>query len=120
MIHHVLLFRPRANLTGDEQRALAEALGTALREIPGIRACHIGRRVRHGREYERLMVEDFSYAAVLEFDDLAHLKAYLEHPAHEALGVRFMSAVESALIYDYEMTADDENAPADEMRKLLE
>jgi hypothetical protein len=46
---------------------------------------------------------DYEYAAVLEFDDEAGLKAYLEHPAHEQLGKRFFTAFADALMYDYEV-----------------
>jgi hypothetical protein len=40
---------------------------------------------------------------VLEFDDLAGLKAYLEHPAHERLAQRFFEAFEDALMYDFDL-----------------
>ena len=57
----------------------------------------------HGRPYEALMRSHYPYAAVLEFDDLAGLKAYLEHPAHERLGSRFFEVFEDALMYDFDM-----------------
>ena len=57
----------------------------------------------HGRPYEALMRSHYPYAAVLEFDDLAGLKAYLEHPAHERLGSLFFEAFEDALMYDFDM-----------------
>ena len=44
-------------------------------------------RVLHGRAYESLMHVDYQYAAVLEFDDSAGLRAYLEHPAHQRLAI---------------------------------
>jgi hypothetical protein len=103
VIAHVVLFQPKGNLPDGERSALADALGAALREIPSIRRSRVGRRVTHGRPYEQLMREHYEYIAVLEFDDLAGLKAYLEHPAHEALARRFFDALESALMYDYEM-----------------
>jgi hypothetical protein len=112
MIQHILLFRPRPTLTPDERHALAEAFEAAVRGVPGIRRFRIGRRVTHGREYERLMREDFQYAAVIEFDDVASLEAYLAHPAHDALGARFMASLDAGLIYDYDMTED--------VRKLLD
>ena len=107
MIAHVVLFRPRAGLTPDDRASLVEAFSRALREIPGIRRAAVGRRVTHGRPYEQLMTESYDFAAVLEFDDLPALTRYLEHPAHDALGERFFSAFEAALIYDYEMAEGD-------------
>ena len=70
-------------------QALADALTVAIRDIPSVRRARIGRRVTHGRPYEQLMDVDYEYAAVLEFDDVDGLQAYLAHPAHEALAARF-------------------------------
>lgn len=63
----------------------------------------MGRRVTHGRPYEQAMHVDYEFAALLEFDDLSGLKAYLEHPAHDALATRFFSVVDEALMYDFEL-----------------
>jgi hypothetical protein len=104
MIAHVVLFRPRADLGGAGRDALGRAFERALREIPSIRRARVGRRVTHGRPYEALMRADYQYAAVLEFDDIAGLHAYLEHPAHEQLAAQFFSAFEDALMYDFEMS----------------
>jgi hypothetical protein len=49
------------------------------------------------------MHADYSHAAVLEFDDVDSLKAYLAHDAHEALGAAFYECFEETLIYDYEL-----------------
>ncbi len=103
MIAHVVLFTPRANLTARERDDLVRAFTSALEQIPSLRRSRVGRRVTHGRPYEAQMREHFEYAAILEFDDLSGLKAYLEHPAHEQLGQLFFSAFERALIYDYDL-----------------
>ena len=103
MITHVVLFRPRPGLPAGEQTALVDVLRDAIRSIPSIRGARVGRRVKHGRPYEQAMRIDYEYAALLEFDDLAGLKTYLEHPAHQALATRFFSAVDESLVYDYEL-----------------
>jgi hypothetical protein len=104
MLCHVVLFRPRPDLTSDEVAELVRAVEEAHRVIPSIRRFHVGRRVVHGAGYEAVMRESFDYAAIIEFEDLAGLKAYLDHPAHRALGPRFMRSFESSVIFDYEMT----------------
>jgi hypothetical protein len=103
MLAHVVMFRPRADLTDADREALIAALMKALEEIPSIRRARIGRRVIHGRPYEQLMRTDYPFLALLEFDDLAGLQSYLAHPAHEQLGTQFFAVFEEALMYDYDM-----------------
>jgi hypothetical protein len=103
MIVHVVLFRPRSDLTADARNGLAKAFTAAIDGISSIRRARIGRRRTHGRPYERLMQEDYTYVAILEFDDIAGLKGYLEHPAHADLGSRFFECFERALMYDFDV-----------------
>ena len=49
------------------------------------------------------MRSHYPYAALLEFDDIPGLKAYLDHPVHAQLATRFFEAFEEALMYDYEL-----------------
>jgi hypothetical protein len=104
VIAHIVLFKPRADLPAEERDALITSFERALREIPSISRARVGRRVTHGRPYEFLMRVDYQYVAVLEFVDIAALKAYLEHPAHADLATRFFSAFEEALMYDFALT----------------
>jgi hypothetical protein len=106
MISHIVLFRPRGNLSVADRIGFADALLKARQDIPTIRGFRIGRRVTHGAAYEALTAQDFPYAAVIDFDDLQGLQAYLAHPAHDAVGTFFATAMEAALVYDYEMAAD--------------
>ena len=103
MIAHIVLFKPRADLPVGAGRRLADSFAAALREIPSIRRARVGRRITHGRSYETVMSVDYQFAAVLEFDDEAGLKAYLEHPAHQQLGTQFFDAFEQALMYDFDL-----------------
>jgi hypothetical protein len=102
MMRHVVLFRPRHDLSAEQRAGLLTALASALADIPSIRRFTFGRRVMHGAGYEPLMREDLAFAAILEFDDLRGLRAYLEHQAHRDLGERFMSSLAASAIYDYE------------------
>jgi hypothetical protein len=79
------------------------ALARAIDEISAIRRIRIGRRRTHGRPYEQLMRENYTHAAILEFEDLAALHAYLEHPAHADLATRFFECFEQALMYDFDV-----------------
>ena len=90
MVVHVVLFRPKASVSPDERKALAQAFETAVRAIPSVRRAQVGRRVRHGAGYEALPQPDLQYAALLEFDDLAGLTRSplrpddVLQPAHQA------------------------------------
>ena len=108
MVFHVVLFRPHAGMDQAGRASLVESFEEALRRIPSIRRFHVGRRVTHGAGYESLMPVSLDYAAIIEFDDLAGLQAYLRHPAHEALGQRFMASLEASAIFDYQMQDGEE------------
>jgi hypothetical protein len=108
MLVHLVLFKPRPALDATARQRLAGALSDAIRQIPTVRRARVGRRITHGRPYEQLMRVDYTHVAMLEFDDVDGLKAYLDHPAHEQLAVRFFEAFEEALMYDYDV-ADGED-----------
>jgi stress responsive alpha/beta barrel protein len=108
MITHVVLFRLKPGLPKDARDELAAALMRSTREIPSIRRARVGSRVTVGRAYEQLMTTDYSFAAILEFDDRSGLLAYLDHAAHEQLAQRFYASVDHALTYDFEMWESDE------------
>jgi len=108
VIVHLVLFRPKADLSPADRRSLADALAAAIREIPSIRRARVGTRVMHGRPYELLMHTHYSHAAILEFDDVDGLQAYLRHPAHDALAAQFFAAFDEGLFYDFTLGEDVE------------
>jgi hypothetical protein len=103
MVTHLVLMKPRPNLSAADRQAFVDAFETALRQIPTIRGVRVGRRVRHGAGYEQSAPDAADFLAAIEFDDLAGLQTYLSHPAHEELGARFGQSLSAALVYDYEM-----------------
>lgn len=104
MIVHVVLFQPHPGIgEADRARVLGD-IQAAVQGIPSVRRFRIGRRVTHGHPgYEQMMRQPYEYAAIVEFDDLAGLQAYLAHPAHTAIGGHFTSASSATLAYDYDM-----------------
>jgi Stress responsive A/B Barrel Domain len=104
LIAHIILFKPRSDMSPEERKSVLDALASAAVDIPMIRSFRIGRRVRHGRPgYEQMMREDFEYAVIIEFDDVDGLTAYLAHSEHAAIGAHFTQSAAGALAYDYEM-----------------
>ena len=99
---HLVLMKPRADLSAADREAFVAAFERAMREIPGIRDVRIGRRVTFGAGYESQR-PDMEFVATIDFDDLAALQAYLRHPAHAELGTRFGQSLSGALVYDFEV-----------------
>jgi hypothetical protein len=96
MISHVVLFRPRADVTDAERLAFVDALEQACRQVPSVRRARIGRSLAddNGREYP--------YSAVMEFDDVAGLRAYLAHSIHQPLARLFHQTCEATLVVNAE------------------
>jgi hypothetical protein len=111
MIAHIILFSPQRDLTQAARRDLLESLVAASGDIPSIRRFRVGRRVKHGLPgYEQLMRDEYEFAAVVEFDDVEGLKAYLAHPSHAAIGQHFTASASRSLAYDYVMVEADDVA----------
>ena len=100
-VSHVVLMKPRADLSAADREALVAAFERAVREIPSIRGVRVGRRMMHAAAGERPDAAD--YIAMLDFDDLAGLHAYLRHPAHDELGARFGVSLSSSTVLDFEV-----------------
>jgi Stress responsive A/B Barrel Domain len=98
MISHIVLFRPRADVTPSDERALVAALENACRHVPTIRRATVGRSLPddNGR--------DFPYTAVLEFDGEADLRAYLTHPLHVPLAALFRQTCAATMVVNAETT----------------
>ena len=103
MISHIVLMKPRSDLTSAEREAFVAAFERAIREIASVRNVRIGKRVMHGAAYEVHAPDSADYIAAIDFDDLDGLQAYLRHPAHEELGKRFYETLSSGVAYDFDV-----------------
>jgi hypothetical protein len=103
VIAHIVLFRPAPDMPSEEREHFVSALEGALSNIPEIRRARVGRRRALGRIYDTHAIEQFPYAAILEFESEADLRTYLEHPAHAELGQRFFTSAEATLVHDFEL-----------------
>jgi hypothetical protein len=101
MIAHVVLLKPRADLSLEQREAFVAAFEKAIREIPTVRGVRVGTRVRHGAGYETAAVDAADFLAIIDFDDLEGLREYLHHPAHAELGELFGASLSAALVYDF-------------------
>ena len=103
MVVHLVLLKPRPDLTLQGRRAFVNAFERAVRDIPTVRGVRVGVRLRHGAAYEQIAADSADFVALIDFDDLAGLRTYLQHPAHQELGERFGQSLASALVYDFEV-----------------
>jgi hypothetical protein len=101
MIAHLVLFRPKSGLEDEARERFTGALVAARHDIAAIRRFTVGKRIAGGPSYGLAEFPDFPYMAVIEFDDMDGLYAYLRHPVHAGLGQAFRASLESALVYDY-------------------
>lgn len=103
MVAHLVLYRPKPGLDDEARAKFTEAIVAARREIPAIRRFIVGRRLMDGPSYQLGALPDFPYLAVIEFDDRPGLTTYLQHPSHTGLGGMFRSAIDAALVYDFDI-----------------
>jgi hypothetical protein len=108
MVTHIVLMKPRPDLSPADRQSFVAAFARALREIPTIRGVRIGRRIRHGAGYEQTSPDAADFLAAIDFDDLAGLQTYLRHPAHDEVGARFGHSLSAALVYDFEVGGVEE------------
>ncbi len=83
VIAHIVLFRPRADVTEAERQTFVAALERACRDVPTIRRASVGRSLPGDQGGE------FPYTAVIEFDNETDLQAYIAHPLHQPLAKLF-------------------------------
>ena len=102
MVTHLVLLKPRPDLSASDREELIAAFERALTEIPTVRQVRVGRRITHGAGYEARMPDTADYFVAIEFEDVEGLAAYLRHPAHDELGTRFTESLAGALVYDFE------------------
>ena len=101
MVYHIVMLKEPADLSPEQRTRLVRAFEHAVREIPTVRSVHLSRRVFIGTSYEGQM-PDIDHAIIIEFDNIAGLRTYLEHQAHDELSNRFAETIVSPLIYDFE------------------
>ena len=107
MLLHVVLLKPRPDLSAEDRQNFLAAFDRAIRDVPTVRGVRVGTRVRHGAGYEAV-APDADYLAIIEFDDVAGLQVYLRHPSHVELGRLFGTLLAAALVFDFQMNGAEE------------
>lgn len=92
MVHHVVLFRFRADLAEGEVASLFEALRALRQAIPGISGFQGG-----AHNSSEGLSQGFTHGFTMTFTDAAARDAYLPHPAHQAVVQRLMPMLDGGL-----------------------
>ena len=101
MIAHVVLFEPKSTTSVADRDSFLDVMRVAFEEIETVKRSFVGLRQRLGRSYESKIGDTtYSYAAVVEFDDMAGLMHYLDHPTHVRLGHLFWQLCQNTVIVD--------------------
>jgi hypothetical protein len=106
VIVHVVLFSPKAGLSGDERATFANQVVDSLRQVPFVSRAVLGRAFTVDAGYSRdLGAAVFEFVAVLEFRDEEALVGYLNHPLHHTLGAAFWRHCSSTVITEADAAA---------------
>lgn len=97
MIHHTVLLRWKPTTAADTQRALAAKLVALQHAIPEIRA------IATGPNLDPESAAEWPFVLEVQVDDLAALKRYTDHPAHQAVVKELREAREARLAVDVEV-----------------
>jgi hypothetical protein len=101
MIAHVVLFEPKSTTSVADRDAFLDVMRAAFDQIESVKHSFVGLRKKVGRSYEDKIGDmAYSYASVVEFDNLRGLRDYLDHPLHLKLGQLFWENCERTMILD--------------------
>ena len=104
MIAHIVLFNPKLGLTTEQLGSFAQAIQDVTRQTTTVRRALVGRAVHIVPSYPRSLGDQtYEFAAILEFDGVAELTEYLEHPNHRVLGRLFWDYCGSAVVMEAEL-----------------
>lgn len=96
IVHHVLFWLKNPESEADRATLIEGVRG--LRQIPSVRAVHVG--VPASTEARGVVDHSWSVSEILYFDDLEGQAAYQVHPLHVAFAEMITPLVEKVVVYD--------------------
>lgn len=101
VIAHIVLFKPKDDLTAERTRLFAQQLRRTMCEIGSVARAHVGKRVEIDSGWPREFGDTaYEYSAVIEFADESGLVQYLRNPLHLELGRLFWENCESTVVME--------------------
>ena len=99
MIKHIVMVKFKPEVSQEQQGEAAKKTGEALAQIPGAKNITMGLALAVEGE------PPYDGATLIDFDDEAQLKAYLDHPAHKAVDAQARAMSSDYLVVDYLLLA---------------
>ena len=96
MLTHIVLLKPKAEITEDEIGAALDHVQTLQQVIPGIVSVEAGKNLNESNN------QGYTHGFVMHFIDAEHLKAYAPHPAHQVVSEELLRISESIIDFDIE------------------
>lgn len=97
MIKHIVLFRFSQEATPSQIESAAQALRSLPREIPQLHALSFGLNLAKSSDA-------YSHVLIADLDDMAAVKAYQDHPAHQRVVDQLLAPIrESRLAVDVDV-----------------
>ncbi len=97
MLHHIVLFSFREDLSAAERAAILEAIRGLKANVPALRSLDVGENISTAR------AQGYTHVLLETFDDRAGLAAYATHPAHVPVAARLRDAAAQVLAVDLEV-----------------
>lgn len=96
MIRHVAVFRWKPGFPVQQREEWARRLRALPETVPVLRSLTVGEDVLHGER-------SWDAAVVAEVDTLADVRAYLQHPDHQAVTTISAPYLDALVLVDFEV-----------------
>jgi len=96
MLRHVVLLKPKAEITEDEIMAALARVQALQQAIPGIISVEAGKNLNESNN------QGYIYGFAMQFADREDLKVYAPHPAHQVVSEELQRISQSIIDFDVE------------------
>jgi Stress responsive A/B Barrel Domain len=101
VIAHIVLFKPKDDLTSAQTLLFAQQLKRTMSEVASITRAQVGKRIQSDSAETRKFGDTaYEYSAVIEFKDEPGLVQYLRDPLHRELGRLFWENCQSTVVME--------------------
>lgn len=97
MLHHIVLFSFRAEVSKADRAAILVAIGGLKADVQALRSLEVGENVSPAR------AQGYTHVLLETFDDRAGLAEYATHPVHVPVVARLRDAAAQLLAVDLEV-----------------